>query len=155
MATKPRIIRNPIPETRLNLPRKQSNPTPLTEKPIKEPKTHYTTESLDSIPEPDPTNLDQAMKRPDWPQWKLALDAEYSSLRKHNVFGEISIDLEKQPIGHKLIFTRKLDSQGRVLRYKIRLVAQGFTQRPNIDYDQTYSHDMDIVSFRYLLALAV
>ena len=33
-------------------------------------------------------------------------------------------------------------------------MAQGFTQWRGFDYDQTYSHVMDIVSFRYLLALS-
>ena len=43
----------------------------------------------------------------------------------------------------------------RVIRYKVRLVAQGFRQRPGINYDQTYSHVMDTVLFRYLLALSI
>jgi hypothetical protein len=67
------------------------------------------------------------MHRVDWPHWKTAIETKYASLRKYRVFAEIATDLDKQPIGHKLIFTRKLDSQGRVLRYKVRLVAQGFT----------------------------
>jgi hypothetical protein len=153
--TQPRIIRNPIPGTGNVLPRKRPDQNPSTSQPHKNSRVHFSTESLDSIPEPDPLNLDQAMKRQDWPHWKVAIETEYSSLRKHGVFAEISIDLDKPPIGHKLIFTRKLDSQGRVLRYKVRLVAQGFTQRPGIDYDQTYSPVMDTVSFWYLLALSV
>lgn len=79
-------------------------------------------------------------------------------MRKHDVFVEISTKLDKPPIGHKLIFTRKLDSQGQVLRFKVRLVAQGFTQRPEVDFDETYSHIndiMDCVSFRYVLAITV
>lgn len=95
------------------------------------------------------------MKRLDWPQWKLALKAKYSSLRKYNLFAELSTDLEKPPIGHKFIFTRKLDSQGQIIRYKVRLVAQGFIQRLGVDYDQTYSPVMDIVSFSYLFALTI
>ena len=154
-STQPRITRNPLPGTRITLPNKKPQPIPSTPRPPKQPKILYTTESVDSITESDPTTLDQAMNRPDWPHWKTAIETEYASLRKHGVFAEIAIDLDKHPIGHKLIFTRKLDSQGRVLRYKVRLVAQGFTQRPGIDYDQTYSPIMDIVSFRYLLALAV
>jgi hypothetical protein len=154
-STQPRIIRNPLPGTGNTLPRKRPDPNPPTSQPPKQPKIHYTTESLDSTPDSDPTTLDQAMRRPDWPQWKTTIETEYASLRKHGVFAEIATDLEKPPIGHKLIFTRKLDSQGKVLRYKVRLVAQGFTQRPGIDYDQTYSPVMDTISFRYLLALAV
>lgn len=75
------------------------------------------------------------MKRPDWPKWKEAIEAEYASLIKHKVFAPVSDNIEKPRIWHKLIFTRKLDFQGRVSTYKVRLVAQGFTQRPGIDYD--------------------
>ena len=95
------------------------------------------------------------MSRLDWPKWQTTIDTEYASLRKHSVFGELSLDMDKPLVGHKLIFTRKFDAQGNVTRYKARLVAQGFTQRPGVDYDQTYSPVMHTTSFRYLLALKV
>jgi hypothetical protein len=87
--------------------------------------------------------------------WQQALEAEYNSLRKHKVFGPTVNNLDKHPIGHKLIFTRKFDANDNVTRYKVRLVAHGFSQRPGIDFDQTYSHVMDTISFRFLLALTV
>ena len=34
-------------------------------------------------------------------------------------------------------------------------MAQGFSQRPMIDYDETYSPMMDIITFRYLISLSV
>ena len=40
-----------------------------------------------------------------------------------------------------------------VVRYKERLVAQGFTQRPGIDYDETYSPVMSGITFRYLISM--
>jgi hypothetical protein len=42
-----------------------------------------------------------------------------------------------------------------VVRYKARLVAQGFTQRPDIDFDETYSLVMSGITFRYLISLAI
>ena len=39
--------------------------------------------------------------------------------------------------------------------YKARLVAQGFSQHPEIDYDETYSPVMDVISFHYLISLVV
>ena len=41
-----------------------------------------------------------------------------------------------------------------VVRYKARPVAQGFSQRPGIDYDETYSTVMSGITFRYLISMA-
>ena len=51
-------------------------------------------------------------------------------------------------------FIRKRNENNEVVRYKARLVAQGFTQRPGIDYDETYSPVMSGITFRYLISLA-
>ena len=42
-----------------------------------------------------------------------------------------------------------------MVRYKARLVAQGFTQRPGIDFNETYSPVMSGITFRYLISVAV
>jgi hypothetical protein len=57
-------------------------------------------------------------------------------------------------VGFKLVFVRKRDANNEVVRYKARLVAQGFTQRPGINYDETYSPVMSGTTFRYLISLA-
>nr|GEV55691.1 putative RNA-directed DNA polymerase [Tanacetum cinerariifolium] len=49
----------------------------------------------------------------------------------------------------------KRNEKNEVTRYKARLVAQGFSQRPGIDYEETYSSVMDAITFRYLIRLAV
>ena len=41
------------------------------------------------------------------------------------------------------------------IRYKARLVAQGFSQRPDINYKETYSLVIDTVTFHFLISLAV
>ena len=149
-STEPRVIRHPLPGTGNTLPKRQpDNPIPQP-KPPKRPKAHFTIDdsfaaaediqardahfgqsSEPVIPqnlESDPTTLKQAMSRSDWPQWQMTIDTEYASLRKHKVFGELSLDLDKPLVGHKFIFTRKFNAQGNVTRYKARLVAQGFAQ---------------------------
>ena len=37
----------------------------------------------------------------------------------------------------------------------MRLVAQGFLQRPSIDFEKTYSPVMDAITFRFLISLVV
>ena len=53
------------------------------------------------------------------------------------------------------MFVRKRNDKNEISRYKARIVAQGFSQRPGIDYDETYSPVMDIITFRYLISLSV
>ena len=42
-----------------------------------------------------------------------------------------------------------------MVRYKARIVAQGFTQRPGVDFNETYSPVMSEIMFQYLISLAV
>ena len=122
-ASGPRIIRNPIPGTGNHLlQKKPAKAKPAAPKPPKKqakPKVLYTFGTLES----DPTSLGEAEARPDWPKWEAAIEAEYASLKKHQVFRSVVTDLDKTPIGHKMVFTRKLDANGNVLRYKGRFVA--------------------------------
>ena len=39
------------------------------------------------------------------------------------------------------------------MRYKERLVAQGFSQRLGIDYEDTYSSVVNAITFRFLVSL--
>ena len=105
--------------------------------------------------ENNPLTLDEAKASFDWPKWQTTLQAEYQSLRKHNVFGTLVTTLTTRLVGHKLIFVRKRNAQEEIVRYKVRLVAQGFTQRPRIDFQFTYSPVMDSGTFRYLLGMAI
>ncbi|RVW44228.1 Copia protein [Vitis vinifera] len=47
------------------------------------------------------------------------------------------------------------NEKNEIIRYKAQLVAQGFSQRPGIDYEETYSPIMDAITFRFLISLAV
>ena len=40
----------------------------------------------------------------------------------------------RNPVGCKWVYNIKRDRHGNVIRYKVRLVAQGFSQKPGTDY---------------------
>ena len=58
-------------------------------------------------------------------------------------------------MGYKWVFVQKRNKKNEVVRYKARLVAQGFSQRPEIDYDETYSPMMDTITFRFLISMTI
>jgi hypothetical protein len=51
------------------------------------------------------------------------------------------VDLPKdiKSIGYKWIFLKKYKYDALIDKYKARLVAKYFTQKPSIDYEKTYS----------------
>jgi hypothetical protein len=59
------------------------------------------------------------------------------------------------PVGYKWVFVRKRNKKNEIIRYKARLVAQGFSQRPGIDYEEIYSPVIDAITFRFFISLVV
>ena len=90
----------------------------------------------------------ECRKRSDWTQWKEAIQAEIASLTKIEVFtSAIPTPPKVFPVGFKWVFIRKQNENNEVVIYKARLVAQEFTQRPGIDYNETYSLVMSGITF--------
>ena len=50
---------------------------------------------------------------------------------------------------------RKRNEKNEIVWYKARLVVQSFSQRFEIDYEETYSLVMNAIMFKYLISLAV
>ncbi|RVW17178.1 Retrovirus-related Pol polyprotein from transposon RE1 [Vitis vinifera] len=125
----------------------------LNEKPLKR---HSGLDIIRNDEDPEPRNVEECRHRNDWPKWKEAIQAELNSLTKREVFGPVVQTPEDvKPVGYKWVFVRKRNENNEIIRYKARLVAQGFSQRPGIDYEETYSPVMDAITFRFLISLAV
>jgi hypothetical protein len=59
------------------------------------------------------------------------------------------------PIGTKWVWKNKEGENGMVVRNKSRLVAQGFSQKDGIDYEETFAPVARLEVIRILLAFAV
>jgi Reverse transcriptase (RNA-dependent DNA polymerase) len=78
-----------------------------------------------------PKTPEECMRKNNWPKWKDALKAELDSLEKRNIFGPIIlIPKNVNLVGYKWIFAIKRNEKNEIVRYKARLVAQGFIQIP-------------------------
>lgn len=79
-----------------------------------------------------------------------------TSLAKQEIFRLIvQTPKDVKPVGYKWIFVRKHNECNEITRYKAWLVAQGFSQRPNIDYKKMYYPVMDTIMCRFLISLAI
>ncbi|XP_070057213.1 uncharacterized mitochondrial protein AtMg00820-like [Nicotiana tomentosiformis] len=101
-------------------------------------------------------NKNLSMNVEDWPKRKDAIQEKLTSLAKREVFGPIVRTPEDiKPVGYKWVFVQKQNDKNEVVIYKLRLVAQGFSQTPDIDYMRTYSPVVDAITSRYLINLTV
>jgi hypothetical protein len=97
---------------------------------------------------PNPKTMTEYKKRSDWNKWKEAMEVELNSLKKRKIFTKvIYIPSRTFVVGFKLVFIRKRNENNEMVRYKVRLVAQGFTQRPDVDFNETYSLVMNGITF--------
>jgi hypothetical protein len=104
----------------------------------------------------EPKTMAECMKRSDWSKWMATIEDELRSLTKRGVFIAVIPTLHHvSPVGEKWFLFERGTKIMRLVRYKARLVAQGFTQKPDIDYDEIYSPVMSGITFRYLISLAM
>ena len=55
-------------------------------------------------------------------------------------------------VRYKWVFIQNRNAKIEIMKYKTRLMAQGFSQRPGIDYKETYAPIMDAITFRSLIS---
>ena len=70
------------------------------------------------------------------------------------VYDQVTRPKDKLVIGTKMLYKRKIGQDGKVEKYKCRLVAQGFWQVEGVHYTEKYSPTPSAASIRMLLATA-
>jgi len=80
---------------------------------------------------------------------------EMHALEKNGTWEIVKLPNGKNIIGNKWVFTVKYESDGKIERYKARLVAQGFTQTQGLDYEEIFALMAKLNSIRVILSLAI
>ena len=83
------------------------------------------------------------------------MEIEYNSLINNKTWNIVDRPAAKNVIGCRWVFVIKRKPDGSIDKYKARLVAQGCSQKYNIDYRETYAPVVRHSTIRIVLALAV
>ena len=105
-----------------------------------------------------PLNLKDALTDPTWAnEWRKALANEMSNMTDNGVWEIVPIppDGVDNFVDTKFVFKCKAVSDGSIDKFKVRLVAHGFTQIHNVDYWGTYASVVRGPTFRMQMADAV
>ena len=102
----------------------------------------------------EPKMVEDALSSEQSQHWQEAMNSEFSSLMKNDTWELVPPPEDKNIVGSKWVFKVKRDANGRVDRYKARLVAQGYSQMKGVDYEEVFSPVTRNSSLRSLLALA-
>lgn len=101
-----------------------------------------------------PESRNEARKSKHWQKFLLAESEELESFREHDVWELVDLPVGRKAVGTRWVYDIKVDVYGNVTRHKARLVAQGYSQRKGIDYNETFAPTMHIKTARALLAIA-
>ena len=103
----------------------------------------------------DPQTVNEALSSEDKNEWIKAMEEEMRNMKKNQTW-ELVIHPEQCKItGSKWVFKTKRNQDGKVVRYKARLVAQGYDQILGVDYNETYSPVVSRKVIRIMTALLV
>lgn len=104
--------------------------------------------------EKTPEFFHEAMKQPDADLWMEAIQTELDSLLENETWEEVaSLPEGRKEVGSRWVFALKRDGNGSIIKYKARLVAQGFSQVHGIDFNETFSAVARYETVRFFLSL--
>jgi hypothetical protein len=101
----------------------------------------------------DPTTFEEAMRSAHSSNWLEAMQDEMKSISTNKVWDLEEIPKRGKTVCCKWVYKTKCDSRGNVERYKVRLMAKGFTQREGIDNNEIFSSVSCKDSFRIIMTL--
>ncbi|CAI7904349.1 unnamed protein product [Closterium sp. NIES-54] len=100
----------------------------------------------------EPATLKEALESCDAEEWKKSMDSELKSIEKNGTWELVELPEGRKAITSKWLFKIKSDADGKIERYKSRLVAKGYQQKEKVDYKELFALVIKPTTLRTLLA---
>ncbi|CAI7768020.1 unnamed protein product [Closterium sp. NIES-53] len=72
-------------------------------------------------------------------EWKKAMESELKSIEENGTWELVELPEGRKAITSKWLFKIKSDADGKIERYKSRLVAKGYQQKEKVDYKKLFA----------------
>ena len=89
------------------------------------------------------------------PNWHAAMEEEHVALMKNHTWELVPQPSQANVGTGKWVFKHKFTADGSLERYKAQWVLRGFTQRPGIDFGETFSPVVKLATVQTVLSLAL
>jgi len=104
-----------------------------------------------------PRTITEALDGPNRTKWIEAINSELMSLEGHKMWSVVEegkIPKDAPAISSRMVLQEKIEEDGKVARYKARLVAHAFRQREGNAYSEIYSPTISFAAIRTVLSRA-
>ncbi|CAI7922519.1 unnamed protein product, partial [Closterium sp. NIES-53] len=100
----------------------------------------------------EPATLKEALESSDAEEWKKAMESELKSIEENDTWELVELPEGRKAITPKCLFKIKSDADGKIERYKSRLVAKGYQKKVMVDYKELFAPVVKPTTLRTLLA---
>jgi len=98
-----------------------------------------------------PSCFEEVVKQEKWVQ---SMDEEKDSIERNDTWDLVYFPKDKYCIGVKWVYKTKANEKGKIEKYKVTLVANGFAQQTRANYGETFAPITRLDAFKYDLAKA-
>ncbi|CAI7861902.1 unnamed protein product [Closterium sp. NIES-54] len=100
----------------------------------------------------EPATLKEALESSDAEEWKKAMESELKSIEENDTWKLVELPEGRKAITSKWLFKIKSNADGKIERYKSRLVAKGYQQKEKVDFKELLAPVVKPTTLRTLLA---
>ncbi|CAI7796567.1 unnamed protein product [Closterium sp. NIES-53] len=100
----------------------------------------------------NPATLKEALESSDAEEWNMAMESELKSIEENGTWELVELPKGRKAITSKWLFKIKSDADGKIERYKSRLVAKGDQKKEKVDYKDLFAPVVKPTTLRTLLA---
>lgn len=103
----------------------------------------------------EPMIVKEAINMSNSNSWLESMNDEILSLKKNWTWDLVPFPKGRNLVGYKWVFKKQYGLDGSIEKYKVRLVAKGYSQKEGIDYGEILSPIAKLTSIRFLFSLLV